>query len=100
MTGSRTTNHSISPIFTRQPNTMHDPALVKAPLGRETSYPDAYDASLLFPIERAVNRVALALPATWHGADIWNAYELSWLTPKGKPVAALARFTVPHTSPR
>src|SRR5690606_19433670 len=32
--------------------------------------------------------------------DIWNAYEVSWLTPKGKPVVALARFTFPHESPR
>src|SRR5690606_2384069 len=66
----------------------------------ETSYPDAYDASLLLPIERATNRAALAIPETWHGADIWNAYEVSWLTPKGKPVVALARFTFPHNSPR
>src|SRR5690606_19479626 len=79
---------------------MHDPALDNAPLGHETTYPDAYDAKLLFPIDRATNRAALAIPTTWHGDDIWNAYELSWLTPKGKPVVALARFTFPHTSPR
>src|SRR5690606_32112585 len=66
----------------------------------ETSYPDAYDASLLLPIERATNRAALAIPETWHGADIWNAYEVSWLTPKGKPIVALARFSFPHSSPR
>ncbi|AEC19989.1 hypothetical protein PT7_1449 [Pusillimonas sp. T7-7] len=87
-------------IFIWQSNIMHDPALVKAPLGRETSYPDGYDASLLFPIERATNRAALTIPGTWYGADVWNAYEVSWLTPKGKPVVALARFTFPHDSPR
>ncbi|NYT85741.1 NADPH-dependent 7-cyano-7-deazaguanine reductase QueF [Pollutimonas harenae] len=79
---------------------MHDPALVKAPLGREISYPDAYDASLLFPIDRSTNRAALSLPESWYGADIWNAYEVSWLTPKGKPVVALARFIFPQNSPR
>jgi lytic murein transglycosylase len=29
------------------------------------------------------------------GEDIWNAYELSWLDPRGKPVVALAHFIVP-----
>ncbi len=79
---------------------MHDPALAQAPLGQEVAYPAAYDPGLLFPIERATNRAALAIPDTWYGADIWNAYEVSWLTPKGKPVVALARFTFPHDSPR
>lgn len=79
---------------------MHDPTLAQAPLGQEVSYPDAYNPALLFPIERATNRAALATPANWYGADIWNAYEVSWLTPKGKPVVALARFTFPHDSPR
>src|SRR5690606_13634576 len=32
--------------------------------------------------------------------DIWNAYELSWLDPRGKPVVALAEFRVPATSPQ
>ena len=79
---------------------MHDPALVQAPLGHDVSYPAAYDAKLLFPIERSVNRAALSIPHVWHGADIWNAYEISWLNAKGKPVAALARFNVPCNSPR
>ncbi len=69
------------------------------PLGRETAYPEAYDPALLFPLARSLNREQLAGPL-WHaGADIWNAYEVSWLNPKGKPQVALARFTVPHDSP-
>src|SRR5690606_41095009 len=32
-------------------------------------------------------------------ADIWNAYEISWLNSKGKPVVATATFTVPQNSP-
>jgi len=74
--------------------------ITRAPLGREVSYPGAYDAALLFPIDRALNRQALRVPSPWHGADIWNAYELSWLTPRGKPVAATACFEFPWDSPR
>lgn len=79
---------------------MHDHALTGAPLGNEVLYPEHYDASLLFPIERILNRAQLSLPTPWYGADIWNAYELSWLNLKGKPVVALARFTFPWDSPR
>ncbi|MYN11888.1 NADPH-dependent 7-cyano-7-deazaguanine reductase QueF [Pusillimonas sp. TS35] len=78
---------------------MHDIPFTQAPLGREVAYPRAYDASLLFPVARALNRQALHTPAVWHGADIWNAYELSWLTPRGKPVVAIGRFEFPWSSP-
>jgi 7-cyano-7-deazaguanine reductase len=33
------------------------------------------------------------------GADLWTAYELSWLTPRGKPQVAIAHVTVPCESP-
>jgi 7-cyano-7-deazaguanine reductase len=72
-----------------------------SPLGKNTAYADRYDPSLLFPIPRADKRaeidVAELLP--FHGVDIWNAYELSWLDLLGKPVVALAEFRVPATSP-
>jgi 7-cyano-7-deazaguanine reductase len=72
-----------------------------SPLGEDTVYADRYDASLLFPIPRAQKRreigVAESLP--FHGVDIWNAYELSWLDPRGKPQVALAEFRVPAASP-
>ncbi len=71
-----------------------------APLGQDVSYPDAYDASLLFPIARSLNREKLAIPHHWHGADIWNAYEISWLNSKGKPIVGVARFTFSPDSPR
>jgi 7-cyano-7-deazaguanine reductase len=79
---------------------MQNPPSVQAPLGQDVSYPDSYDPGLLFPIDRALNRQSLKLPGPWFGADIWNAYEISWLNRKGKPTAALARFIVPHESPR
>ena len=79
---------------------MSDSTLGHAPLGREVSYPQTYDPSQLFPIDRADTRATLTLPAGWHGADIWNAYEVSWLNRRGLPRAALARFVVPAESPR
>ena len=55
------------------------------------------DAGLLFPIERAPLRAALgcagALPFA-AGADMWTAYELSWLDARGRPQVALAHITV------
>ncbi|WP_257385275.1 NADPH-dependent 7-cyano-7-deazaguanine reductase QueF [Tahibacter caeni] len=70
-------------------------------LGKSVAYRDEYDASLLFPIPRAAKRAELGLSGAlpFHGVDIWNAYELSWLDPRGKPVVAIAEFRVPATSP-
>ncbi len=77
-------------------------SLSAAPLGHRVAYPAEYDPSLLFPIARAANRAGLRLDAAtlpFHGADIWTAYELSWLDTKGKPKVAMAVFTVPADSP-
>ena len=72
-----------------------------SPLGKDTVYADRYDPNLLFPIPRADKRrelgVAEVLP--FHGVDIWNAYELSWLDLRGKPRVALAEFRIPVSSP-
>jgi len=72
-----------------------------APLGHATAYPDAYDATLLFPVSREPQRLEIgltgALPFT--GADIWTAFELTWLDPHGKPRIAIATFIVPAASP-
>lgn len=74
--------------------------LANAPLGHTVSYPKSYDASVLFAIDRANNRASLGPLPAWQGADLWTAYELSWLNPKGKPVVAMGLFTVPHDTPR
>jgi len=78
-------------------------SLSDAPLGHHVAYPAEYDPSLLFAIPRAGNRAALGLQAgsalPFHGADIWTAYELSWLNARGKPQVAMAVFTVPADSP-
>lgn len=69
-------------------------------LGEATDYPDQYDASLLFPIPRAPMRGELGIGGSlpFLGADMWSAFELSWLNPRGKPQLALAHFTVPCES--
>lgn len=71
------------------------------PLGRHVDYPRAYDASLLFPIARALGRGELGLgdALPFVGADRWHAYELGWLDPRGKPQVATATFEVPAASP-
>jgi len=70
-------------------------------LGRTAVYPDRYDPDLLFPIPRAAQRAAIGVggPLPFHGVDVWNAYELSWLDSRGKPEVALAEFRVPATTP-
>lgn len=75
-------------------------ALQASPLGQSTHYPNRYQPELLFGIPRADNRGHLTIPQEWFGADIWNAYEMSWLNSKGKPVVAIGRFEVPWHSPR
>jgi 7-cyano-7-deazaguanine reductase len=68
-------------------------------LGRSLAYPDRYNRDLLFPIARAASRTGLAIPSAWYGDDVWNAYEVSWLNAKGKPVVAITRFAFPCHSP-
>jgi 7-cyano-7-deazaguanine reductase len=69
----------------------------QSPLGQSSAYVDQYDASLLFPIPRAPKRVEIGVPATlpFLGADMWTAFELSWLNLRGKPQLAIAQITVP-----
>ena len=76
---------------------MNTPAPEQSPLGRNSAYVDRYDASLLFPLPRAPKRaeIGLAGEAPFFGADLWTAYELSWLNLRGKPQVALAHFMVP-----
>lgn len=73
-----------------------------SPLGKPVSYRNEYAPELLFPISRQTKRDELGLTADtlpFVGVDLWNAYELSWLNPRGKPVVALGCFRVPASSP-
>jgi 7-cyano-7-deazaguanine reductase len=79
-----------------------EPMTDRSPLGREVEYPQSPDARVLCPIARAQSRAELGLDARappFAGADIWNAYELSWLDSRGKPRVAIAELRVPADSP-
>ncbi len=70
-------------------------------LGKTTGYPDQYDPALLFPLARLPKRqeIGLAADLPFLGADLWTAYELSWLNPRGKPQVALLQLVVPCETP-
>ena len=73
-------------------------------LGKASAYIDQYDPELLFPLPRLAKRQEVgAMDAAggmpFFGADLWTAYELSWLNLRGKPQVALAHFTIPCETP-
>ena len=73
-------------------------------LGKVSAYVDQYDPELLFPLPRLAKRQEVgAMDAAggmpFFGADLWTAYELSWLNLRGKPQVALAHFTIPCETP-
>jgi 7-cyano-7-deazaguanine reductase len=71
-------------------------------LGRRSAYVDQYDPAQLFPISRATQREAMGIQAgalPFFGADLWTAFELSWLNARGKPQLAIVHFTVPCETP-
>lgn len=72
----------------------------KIPLGKPTDYPDEYSPQVLFAVPRNEARQALKLgdELPFQGKDIWNAWEITWLEPSGKPVVATAVITVPADS--
>jgi len=76
--------------------------LAAAPLGHATGHPDAYAPGVLYALPRAPQRAALGIGdrLPFAGADVWTAYELTWLDRKGKPHAAVATIVVPAESPR
>jgi len=77
--------------------------LLFAPLGKVSDNPTSYSPESLFPILRSTNRSQLLGFNPQHplfmGVDIWNAYELSWLGPRGKPEVAIAQIEIPFDSP-
>lgn len=64
-------------------------------LGKETVYPEKYDKSVLFRIPRADNRELYGIYADklpFIGMDVWNAYEISFLTDNGLPVSRVMKM--------
>jgi 7-cyano-7-deazaguanine reductase len=70
-------------------------------LGKNVSYRDIYAPELLFPIPRKGKREEIGIDEEnlpFHGVDIWNAFEVSWLNAKGKPIVSVAEIAVPASS--
>jgi 7-cyano-7-deazaguanine reductase len=76
------------------------PFLSAGPLGKPTAYTEHYDPGLLYSIARAPQRATLGIAGQpiFLGADLWTAYELSWLNARGKPQVAIAHIMVPSQS--
>ena len=70
-------------------------------LGKSTPLVEECAPELLFPIPRSSARAKLCIGAElpFYGADLWHAYEISWLDPGGKPQVRVGRFSVPASSP-
>ena len=71
-------------------------------LGEQTTdYPTEYSPETLYPIARSLGRDAIG----WQddklkvGVDWWHAFEMSWLNTQGISQVAMARFSIPATSP-
>jgi len=75
-------------------------SLEQTPLGKTSTYVDTYTATLLFPLPRQTQRESIHIesPCPFYGFDLWNAYEVSWLNDKGKPLVACAQWQVPCDS--
>jgi 7-cyano-7-deazaguanine reductase len=74
---------------------------IELPLGKEARYNDQYDNSLLVGIPRGLAREEIKISASnlpFNGIDLWNCYEVSWLTPSGKPCVRIVKFAVPIES--
>jgi 7-cyano-7-deazaguanine reductase len=71
-------------------------------LGEQTTdYPTEYSPETLYPIARSMGRAAIG----WQddklmvGVDWWQAFEMSWLNQQGISQVAIARFSIPASSP-
>lgn len=76
----------------------------KGPLGQKVDAPDVYSPEVLFPVPRTMGRSLLglsdnsgSLPFT--GEDVWNCYEVSWLSVMGIPKRGVLELRVPCTTP-
>lgn len=64
-------------------------------LGKDTKTPEKYDVSLLFRIPRSENREHYNLhdeKLPFIGVDVWNCYEVSFLTNNGLPVSRVLKL--------
>jgi len=70
-------------------------------LGTISAYSEKYDAELLLKIPRNLNREAYDIDEDnlpFVGYDVWNAYEVSAITEKGRPVTGMMKIRYPCDS--
>lgn len=68
-------------------------------LGKNVVYPKQYNPALLCPIARQAKREAInSTGISFHGVDLWTAYEVSWLDQKGKPQVRIGYISIPCDS--
>ena len=80
---------------------MHNFNIYDSLLGKEASTPEKYDASLLFRIPRSENRIKYEIENShlpFVGVDVWNCYEMSFLTKNGLPVSRIMKLVYPADS--
>ena len=71
-------------------------------LGEQTTdYPTEYSPETLYPIARSLGRDAIGwdVDKLTVGMDWWQAFEMSWLNHQGISQVAIARFSIPASSP-
>lgn len=77
------------------------PSLDNLTLGQTTQYFCQYDRTLLQAVPRQLNRDQLNISQQQPfsiGADLWTAYEISWLNNKGVPQIAIADIALDFRS--
>lgn len=87
---------TIKNIFT--PNLQPIEATV---LGKKVSYKTEYDPTILVAVPRIENRVQYNIDENnlpFKGFDVWNCYEISSLTNKGRPVSLVGKIIYPCNS--
>lgn len=70
-------------------------------LGKKTDYTNQYNPQLLQAVPRALNRDSLGITEVQpfcFGADLWTAFELSWLNLNGVPQVAIAEVSLDYQS--
>lgn len=70
------------------------------PLGKDVDFPQKYSPDVLCSVLRSDARESLDLGSRlpFHGEDLWNAWELTWLDGSGRPVVATAALSIPADS--
>jgi 7-cyano-7-deazaguanine reductase len=67
------------------------------PLGKAVHHSRRYHPGHLYAVSRLEGRreIGLNTALPFQGKDVWNAYEISWLSTRGRPEIAIGRFIFP-----